>query len=163
MISDNPDGLFITWNCYGTHLPGDEQGWIDHGRGWRDSQPLLHAWAAHQLKFDESRLTPEIRSACRVAVGYLVRRRGWQLHAFEARSNHCHMVVSAREHAPDLVRDQTKAELTKQLRKQGLVDSKQPVWAAKGWIVFLDDDEAIREASVYTSEAQDRKRREIDC
>ena len=106
------------------------------------------------------RLSKPMRDAAEVAVSFLVKRRPWASHAFDARTNHCHWVVSASGYEPSLVRDQVKAEITKQLRKQSLVAEDGPVWSEGGWIEYLDDEDAIHQTSIYVLEAQDRKGRD---
>ena len=104
-------------------------------------------------------MTTGVRRAAVIAIQYLCTRRRWALHAFDARSTHAHLVVSAATHKPELVRDQCKAEILKQLRRQKLFDYDRPLWTDNGDIEYLDTDAEIEAASLYVLEAQDRKDR----
>ncbi|MEM6470835.1 MAG: hypothetical protein AAF802_14850 [Planctomycetota bacterium] len=157
MHTDTPLALFLTWTCYGTFLPGDERGWFKRGIGWQNAMLPLEQWHTHRLQHDVVCLGERERSVCSAALKHLGKRRGWTIHAFAPRSNHCHLVVSSKTHAPTLIREQTKAELTKQLRKHLRFCCNQPIWTTGGWTVFLDTDDQIEAAVTYTLDAQDRK------
>jgi REP element-mobilizing transposase RayT len=85
--------------------------------------------------------------------------RSWLLWALAVRSNHIHVVVTAPEYEPALVRDQLKAKATRELRRVFAVWKDRPVWTEKGDIEYLDSEEEIGQCVAYVVEAQDRK----DC
>lgn len=86
--------------------------------------------------------------------------RSWSLWALSVRSNHVHVVVTAPEYAPQLVRDQLKSKATRGLRHAFPVWNVRPVWSAKGDIEFLDSEHNIEQCVVYVVEAQNRKDRD---
>tara|TARA_R110002049_G_scaffold27321_2_gene94357 strand:+ start:630191 stop:630532 length:342 start_codon:yes stop_codon:yes gene_type:complete len=87
--------------------------------------------------------------------------RSWTLWAVSVRTNHVHLVVTAPEYDPRLVRDQLKAKATKELRLAFDIWKDRPVWTAKGDIEFLDTESDIEQCVLYVNEAQDRKDRDV--
>ena len=85
--------------------------------------------------------------------------RSWSPWAISVRSNHVHVVVTAPEYRPALVRDQLKAKATRELRRKFSVWRERPVWTEKGDIEFLDSEADIEQCVTYVTEAQDRKDR----
>ncbi|MEM6688673.1 MAG: hypothetical protein AAF664_04545 [Planctomycetota bacterium] len=160
MNTDTPRALFITWATYGTFLPGDSRGWRHRMHGQLPESHQLRDWHLSRLTHEPAIMTNEMQKAADVAAQYLCKRRNWVSHAFAARSNHVHFVVSAAHHEPALVRDQVKAEILKQLRKQYLFSRDRPLWAANGDIEFLDSESEVFAAATYVRDAQDRKDRD---
>jgi hypothetical protein len=101
-----------------------------------------------------------MQAVVEAAISEISGFRGWTLWACNARSNHVHVVVSALDYEPALVRDQLKAKATRELRKSWDVWNDRPVWTAKGDIEFLDNEEEIEQCVMYVAEAQDRKGRD---
>jgi REP element-mobilizing transposase RayT len=85
--------------------------------------------------------------------------REWSLHAISARSNHVHLVVTARA-APEKVRDQFKANATRVLRQMPDPVVQTNIWTQGGDIEFVDSDCDLEQVMLYVSEAQDRMDRE---
>ncbi len=91
----DPIAFFITWNTYGTWLPGDARGWVEYHHGWQLPAPALELECASRMTEDACRLTADQRSAVELQIAETCEHRGWHLHAVNCRSNHIHVVVTA--------------------------------------------------------------------
>jgi REP element-mobilizing transposase RayT len=159
MYSD-PLAYFITWTCYGTWLPGDDRGWARWEKGQIVPQPLLADWCKEQMTEGSCVLCEEQRAIVEDTIAKHCLHRGWHLHAVNCRSNHCHVVVAAKNHSGEVVRDQLKAWCTRKLKEaEGRNSSgnmtRQNWWTRKGSVRYLFDDESLEVVVQYTLEAQD--------
>ncbi|MEZ6138581.1 MAG: transposase [Pirellulaceae bacterium] len=144
---------FITWNTYGTWLPGDARGWRKRGSGQRLPRPLLENWCREQMRFDAVELSGHDRVSVEAACNEHCQMRGWSVLAVNARSNHVHIVVVANA-GPKVVRDQLKANCTRCLREQPIPLNVPRTWAKGGDIEILDTEEDIQNCVAYVLEAQ---------
>ena len=165
---DDPLGYFLTWVTYGTWLPGDARGWVEYRHGWQLPDPVRELEAAARMAEDACRLGAEQREAVQRQIAATYRRRGWQLHAVNCRSNHVHLVVSAGETPPKKIRADLKAWATRCLKEQArslgdapLADAsgyearRENWWAERGSIRFLFDESRLEAAILYVTEGQD--------
>jgi len=149
---------YLTWNTYGTWLPGDRRGSIAHG-GNRYGDPCfpsndgLEEHVRDGMKQEPLVLTVEMRRHLTDAIEELCDYRGWNLRALNVRTNHAHAVVSARA-APERVLAQFKARGTRRLREAGLVSSERKVWAEHGSTRYIWENESIEPAVQYVEEMQ---------
>ena len=87
--------------------------------------------------------------------------RSWHLHALNCRSNHCHLVVTAREYDGEQVRDQLKGwgkrRLNADQRNGAPQDQviREHWWTGKGSVRYLFDEKSLEAAILYTLEAQE--------
>ena len=156
MITD-PLGYFLTWCTYGTWLPGDCRGWVEYQHGWQLPAPPLEIECAARMTEDACRLTPQQCAAVDAQISETCRHRGWELHAVNGRSNHIHVVVSAFNIQPRKIRIDLKAWATRCL-KNTFEPQRVNWWADRGSIRYLFNDQALKSAILYTTDAQDRKR-----
>lgn len=160
-MHEDPLAYFITWNCYGTWLPGDQRGWTKWHKGEQVPAPKLVDWVRRRLTESPVKLDSRQRQAVRDAIVEVCQRRGWTLHAANCRSNHCHVVVTAVDYDGETVRDQLKAWSTRRLRAleqdAGVPESRlrKNWWASKGSVRHIDDIESLEAAIRYTIDAQD--------
>jgi REP element-mobilizing transposase RayT len=159
-MSTSPLALFITWTVYGTFLPGDSRGWKHRKAGQQPGRPHLETWHRDQLRHDILTLNESMRRVAEESIREICCVRSWSLWALSVRSNHVHVVVTAPEYTPQLVRDQLKAKATRGLRHAFPDWNVRPVWSAKGDIEFLDSEHDIEQCIVYVVEAQNRKDRD---
>jgi len=155
-----PLGLFLTWTVDGSFLSGNSRGWRHHTAGQQSPQPELEMWHHDRLKHEVVTLSDSMRRVAEAAIREICTVRNWSLCAVPVRSNHTHVVVSAPDYAPQLVRDQLKAKSTRELRAADTVWLNRPVWSAKGDIEFLDTDTEIEQCVLYVN-SQDRKDRDL--
>jgi REP element-mobilizing transposase RayT len=161
LMNTSPLGLFITWTVYGTFLPGDVRGWKHRSAGAQLTEPLLETWHRDRLNHDIITLNYSMQSVAEAAICEICSVRFWSLWASSVRTNHVHVVITAPEYNPKLVRDQLKAKATMELRRAFPAWKDRPAWTEKGDIEFLDSDTEIQQCVVYVSEAQDRKDRDL--
>ncbi|MEI2768857.1 MAG: transposase [Nitrosomonas sp.] len=150
----------MTWTVYGTFLPGDRRGWRHRQDGIKPAQPLLEQWHRDRLNYDVVLLNADMQAIAETAITEICTFRTWRLWAVSVRSNHAHVLLTAPNYRPTLVRDQLKAKATTALRAAFEIWQNRPVWAANGDIEFLDNDQDIEQSAIYVSEAQDRKCRD---
>ena len=146
-------GYFITWNTYGTWLPGDQRGWRKRGQGTLDPRPRLEAWCKDQMVASPVLLRDNDRETVHQACEEHCNVRGWDLMAVNARTNHVHAVVAALA-KPKLVLDQLKANCTRKLRLQVDPLLRDRTWARGGDCEILDTEEDRYNAIRYVKEGQ---------
>ena len=91
------------------------------------------------------------------------RIRGWELHAVNCRTNHCHVVVSANRD-PDEVREQFKAWGTRKLKELEQARQKKSVtalktirknwWTERGSVRYIGDEASLEAAIRYVLDGQ---------
>lgn len=155
-MSDGPLAYFITWTVYGTFLSGDPRGWRHKKQGAIAPSAGLRQWTKDRLVHPIKLLTPDDRVVCEAAIDEICVFRGWKRWARSARSNHVHVLVSAKDKKPELVRDQIKSKCTMEIRKANSDFVDRPIWTALGDIEFIDTEDEINECQIYINEAQDR-------
>ena len=152
-----PIGMFITWTTYGNWLPGDARGWRHRDGGMQLPQPRLERWCRQQLADEAVLLSPHDRETVEGAIREHCEHRGWELIEFNARTNHVHVVLIASA-KPSKVRDQLKANCTRELRCQESPLQAPKIWTKRGDCSVLDNDEEIQAAALYVREQQDNPR-----
>ena len=163
-MNDELLAFFITWTCYGTHLPGDDRGWTKWHKGEQVPQPRLEDWCRDRMSESAIVLYPAQRAIVERVVRDHCTIRGWTLHAVNCRSNHCHVVVTASNYDGEQVRDQLKAWGTRRLKEHQLQNGvevgslREHWWTRKVSVRQLFDEESIEAAVIYTLEAQDKGR-----
>jgi REP element-mobilizing transposase RayT len=150
----DPIGYFLTWNTYGTWLPGDARGWVKYHSGWQLPDPVRELEAEARMTEDACILTPEQRQAVEAQIAETCAHRGWTLHAANCRSNHVHVVVSADVDDPDKIRIDLKAWATRALKKQW-GSQRQNWWAERGSIRYLNSDVELERTILYVRDGQD--------
>jgi REP element-mobilizing transposase RayT len=160
-MHSDPIGYFITWTCYGTWMPGDERGWEKWHRGYQVPQPRLADWCRQQMVDSAVFLTEIQRQCVNTTVANHCRIRNWHLHAVNCRSNHCHVVVTARNYDGEVVRDQLKSWCKRKLKDEMRTHCRDAAairehwWAKNGSIRYVFDDDSLAAAIQYTLDAQD--------
>jgi REP element-mobilizing transposase RayT len=179
-----PLAFFLTWSTYGTWLPGDDRGWIEHGCGWQLPDAVRKLEAEARMTEDACRLDGEQRDDVERQIAETCKIRGWELHAVNCRSNHAHVVVTA-DQAPRIVRNQLKAWCTRRLkelemkRRQSRDETRslfgsasnastrtrrvseglrENWWAERGSQRFINDLESLEAAIFYVRDGQDKPR-----
>ena len=153
---DDPIGFFLTWNTYGTWLPGDARGWVEYQRGWQMPDPIRELEAAARMTEDACLLNLEQRVAVEKQIAATCRFRHWHLHALNCRTNHVHSVVSAPNTKPKKIRIDLKAWATRCL-KEKFDPNRENWWAERGSIRRLYDEDSLEATIRYVRDAQDRK------
>ncbi|MEX0710698.1 MAG: hypothetical protein WD278_00025 [Pirellulales bacterium] len=163
----DPLAFLLTWNTYGTWLPGDERGWVKYKQGRQAPDPIVKLEAEARMTEDACVLDDEQRMLVETTVADHCRIRGWTMLAVNCRTNHVHVVVAARHRDPDEVREQLKAWCTRRLKeldaqrgmgRPGSGEPRTQWWAERGSVRCLNDDESVEAAVRYVLEGQDLPR-----
>ncbi len=88
--------IFTTWTTYGTWLPGDDRGWFDPSVGLGRPDALQMRQATLMMTEDAVVLDLIQRQIVDRIIVEHCRIRGWKLHAVNCRSNHVHVLLSAK-------------------------------------------------------------------
>ncbi len=160
MNNDEPLAFFITWTVYGTHLQGDIRGWRKRRSGSQQPQPRLAQWRKDRLKHPIILLNDEQRAKVESAVRKHCDHRSWHLWKVNARTNHVHVVVTATGYDGAKVRDQLKANATRELREEWKCFHDRPVWTKLGDWECVNSEDDLAVVIQYVDEAQDRKERD---
>ena len=102
-------------------------------------------------------LDPEQRRIVEDTIADHCRVRGWHLHGVNARTQHVHVVVTARQRHPEVVMDQFKAWCTRRLKE--LERSHRPAeralrqnwWTQGGSKRWLNDEKSFWKRSGTSS------------
>ncbi|WP_442484682.1 hypothetical protein [Aeoliella sp. SH292] len=156
MIYNDPIAYFITWTVYGTFLQGDSRWWRQRTRGERAPQPLLEKWHRERLNHDIVLLDVEQRQIVELAISRHALHRGWHLWVANARSNHVHVVITATNYAGSTVREQLKANSTRELRHSFHLFLGRPVWSVGGDWQCINSEDELHQVVTYAGESQDR-------
>ncbi|WP_390621322.1 transposase [Maioricimonas rarisocia] len=84
--------------------------------------------------------------------------RRWTLHKLNVRSNHVHIVVTAPDCAPAIVRDQLKAWCTRKLK--AIHPRRSHFWTEGASCRWINHEDDLESAIRYVGEAQNRKWRD---
>ncbi|TWU00586.1 hypothetical protein Pla108_15380 [Botrimarina colliarenosi] len=156
-LHDEPIAFFITWSVYGTFLQGDSRWWRQRTLGDRPPQPRLENWHRDRLRHDVVLLNSAQRETVEIAIARHADHRGWRLWAANARSNHVHVVVTAPGFNGKRVRDQLKANCTRELRQRFDAFVDRPVWTVGGDWQCVNDEDDLHQVVTYAGESQERK------
>ena len=156
--TDTPLAYLITFRSYGTWLHGDERGSIDRfNNGYREPYlPPNKIWQRHnreQLKRRPFTLGRIERCSIKKAVLETCSIRRWCLHAFNVRTNHVHIVVTASS-KPALVLNAFKANATSRLREDQLWQYPFSPWADRGSKIKLWNERSVANAINYVLHGQ---------
>lgn len=150
----SPVVFFLTFGCYGTHLPGDERGSVErtrNGRGGYLSPSIALVQHAQQLMRDESYiLTRESATIVLSAIREVCTCRDWGLIAAHVRTTHAHVVVELTA-PPERAIVDFKAYASRVLNRS---EGTRRRWARGGSTVGLTSDRAIRRVVRYVISRQ---------
>jgi REP element-mobilizing transposase RayT len=166
------------FTAYGFWLPNDPRGsWSDYVRRWellrfgeatkvtthrsvakRPHDFRLRMEAKNSLKYPAVCFTG--RQALSIANGFqqAIDESGYVVHACSILPEHVHMVIARHERKAERIVGHFKARATQHLIADGLhplsafqeEDGSYPSpWGRRGWPVFLDCSQRIRDAIIY--------------
>ena len=144
---------YLTWTCYGTWLPGDSRGWHDWRHGWQVADPKIEAKNRQSMTEDAVTLNDLQRANVEATIRKHCDIRNWHLWAVNCRTNHVHVVTTARTHSPEQVRDQLKAWCTRNL-KTAFNPAKKNWWTEGAYIKQVENEDDLAAAIEYTLNAQ---------
>lgn len=159
-IMVDPIAYFLTWPTYGTWLPGDARGWIEHRKGWKLPDPILVLEAQAKMRESACVLSLQARTIVESQVAETCQFRKWTLHTVSCRSNHMHVVITAGNVVPRKIRSDLKGWCSRRLR-ENIDANRENWWAERGSIRWVFDETNLASILTYVSSAQDRK--QLDC
>ena len=164
MNSDEPFGLFLTWTCYGTWLPGDPRGHVANklrpGGSYQKRNNRIgtphdggDSFAMGQAKALQKHETVWLNSplAARAAESMLeaAQRRNWRILRAAVMANHVHVVVmDCPDHSPSVrrvLKGVSQAALT------DLLGHSRRWWTQHGSDRYLHGEKSIEAAINYVA------------
>ncbi len=140
-MPDRPLAYHITFGTYGTRLHGDARGTVDRPMN-EPGDPIVGENAdwkrieRAKLKFPPILLTEEQRLYADSIVVSICARGGWQLHAFAARKDHVHTLLTTKADAKT-VRRLLKRWLGQALSQRWPLAKEASWWAEGGSVKWV--------------------------
>src|SRR5579863_8251480 len=150
---------FITFSCYGSHLPG-QLGAVDRnhnvpGTRLPDPHPKLRQHYENSLKQPRFEMDEDQRAVTLEAIREVCRHRHWQLLAAHIRTNHVHTVVDAGcELAPESVMNAFKSYASRAFNLREPQTKGKLRWARHGSTRYLVSSDEVEAAVRYVLEKQ---------
>ncbi len=150
-----PLAYLLTFRTFGTWLHGDErtsvkrEGWNRYDHPRYPTNVTLERWMKEEMTQPIVILSDEMRTVVEAAIRDLCVRRGFGLKAVNVRTNHVHVVISAAR-KPERIVDALKANATKFLRENGLIDTGSEVWSRGRSRRYLWKPRHVEAAIEYT-------------
>ncbi|HME09213.1 MAG TPA: hypothetical protein VKG25_19295 [Bryobacteraceae bacterium] len=148
----------LTFICYGTHLPGDERGWVERTRGpyrggFHEPSENLGRYAYGLLESPPYQLDQPRASVVLDAIREVCRFRGWDLFAAHVLTTHVHIVA---DRLPDPKRALVdfKSYSSRSLSGRGFERPDCKRWARGGNTRHLPTLEAIFATVRYVANDQ---------
>jgi len=149
-----PLAYFLTWTTYGSWLPGDERGWTKRHGKFEQANRSLERHAEMLLDDEGVILTPEQRRIVESTIARHCELRGWRLWIVQARTNHVHVVVTAKDVHPDTVMEQCKAWCTRKLKEADPLAARERWWTERGSTRYINHGDGLEKAILYVRDAQ---------
>ncbi len=157
--NEYPLAYLITIRTFGSWLHGDERGSVDrHGRNIYGtariaSDPKFTARMLANIPNPEFLLNGPQRSCVENSIRRVYSFRGYNLQAINVRTNHVHAVISAALKPESLI-NAFKANATRELRENGLVNIEITVWSRGGSRRYLCKPNNVDAAIDYVVNGQ---------
>ena len=155
-IMPDPLAFFITWPTYGTWLPGDDRGWVEHQHGWQLPNTTLEQYCRASMSEEQCILSPLERKIVLQQIVETCQYREWIHFASDCRSNHAHILIGAPNTSPKKIRADIKAWCSRRLRELSR-PHQENWWAERGSIRYVWTEESLATVIQYITEAQGRK------
>jgi len=145
----------LTFNCYGTHLPGDERGWVDrtrgdHRGGYGETALALESHARERMRHAPYLLDERRGQVVVSAIQEVCTFRSWQLLAAHVRTTHVHCVVGGVQ-LPNRAIADFKVYASRALNR---IEERQARWARGGNTRALPASVSIHAAVRYVADGQ---------
>ncbi len=143
----------LTFNCYGSRLPGDERGWVERPRGeqrggYHDPNPGLNRYCRGVMKHEPYLLDLPKANIVLHAIREVCRFREWDLIAAHVRTTHAHVVVDRLQNVDRAVVD------FKTYASRALGTDARKRWARGGSTRPLSTPQAVSDAIEYIVDRQ---------
>jgi REP element-mobilizing transposase RayT len=153
-MAQEPVAYFITFTTYGTWLRGRAPGWVDrkhnqYGAPILAPDPRLEAAQRAALRQPVYRLDEAHRQVVLATILEVAARRTWPLWAAHVRTNHVHVILTARRTKPEKVMSDIKAWASRRLREAFAEDPQRNRWTQHGSTRYLWNEAALAEKVQY--------------
>ena len=151
----------LTLRTYGTWLHGDVLGAVDDEHNVYktprlENDPQRAGWKRGRMRSEPLVFDAIMRGITEQAIRDECRFRNWELVELAVRTNHVHMVIAYAQITPEEMTRLIKSQVTRALRRAGLVGEHRPVWASKiGSRKYLWTDQDMAGAVLYVHDYQD--------
>src|SRR5579863_3665478 len=148
----------LTFNCYGTRLPGDERGWVERARGdqrggFHDPNPGLNQYCRETMKQQPYELDLPRARIVLEAIREVCSYRGWNLIAAHVRTNHVHVIVYGLQNVDRAIVD-LKSYSSRALTRNGYDVNDRQRWARGASTRPLSTPGAVSSAITYVIDQQ---------
>jgi len=155
---NEPLAYHITFNCYGKHLHGDEEGSVDPQHNLYGNELLPPHKGIEKFEMEAMTQPPYFLDEPRRAVVLhtileVCKHRGWELIAAHVRSNHVHVVVDAKD-KPEKVMKDFKAYASRRLTEAGFDTKDRKRWARHGSTTYKWTPDELNTAIDYVIRGQ---------
>lgn len=149
---------FITFSCYGSHVPGDACGSVDsHHNRYNGplAEPSLNRTEAGRRAMRQKPylLDAMTRAAVLNAAKLVCGHRAWNLLAAHIRTNHAHFVIEAPAR-PEKVLNDLKSYATRRINQGMPRATPRHHWSRHGSTRYLWTDQQVRNAIRYVVHEQ---------
>jgi REP element-mobilizing transposase RayT len=157
MYSD-PLAYFLTYTTYGTWLHGRETGSVDQQHNAYDTPVLapdaeLEQRQRSKMKQPEYRLDGGQRAIVLETILEVANHRKWYVWAAHVRSNHVHVVISAKA-KPEKVLNDLKAWSSRRLKERLGEPPDRQRWTHHGSTRYIFNEDVLAEKIKYVLEEQ---------
>jgi REP element-mobilizing transposase RayT len=153
-IRPDPLAYFLTWTTYGSWLPGDVRGWVDHGGAIRETNERLVRGARRLLRHPVVVLDRSRRDLVERVIREHCAFREWGVEAVQCRTTHVHAVVAAMV-VPEEVLRSLKSRCSRKLSEA--TGRAGPWWTKGGSKRRLYERRAVENVAMYVMECQGRR------
>ncbi len=149
-----PLGYLLTWTTFGTHLPGDDRGWVhpamnEYGTPTGRPDSVLLETCEGVMGGSAYRLGERSRPVVMRAILDHCTHRAWRARAINVRTDHVHMVVSKTDRPPERLLGELKSWATRRLRAAGLAPTDSRLWTREGSTRYLFDEDSVFDSIDY--------------
>jgi hypothetical protein len=127
------DAYFITFSCYGQHLPGDARGWLCRSQNQvglprREPAPGLESYCRRKMPQTPYRMDAARRGIVVASIRRTCQYKGWSLLAVHVRETHVHLILQA-GCSPDLAMNALKSYASRALNEAAVDPPGRLRWA----------------------------------
>lgn len=154
----DPLAYFLTFTTYGSWLHGRTPGSVDRdhnipGTPFLPANPALEAARRASMRQEPYLLDEPRRGIVLHTLIEVSSHRKWKLWAAHVRSNHAHVVATARD-KPEKVMNDLKAWASRRLREAFAESADRDRWTQHGSTRWLNDESSFLRAVKYVIDEQ---------
>jgi REP element-mobilizing transposase RayT len=151
-----PMGYHITWDTYGSRLPGSPKPYVnrwnnEYGDDLPKPDPKREEAARDRMTQGPLKLTREQREEVERSLQGVAERYQWVIHQLASQSDHTHLVITA-PRVGDELRDAPKAVACRALNKKF---GKRTWWAKGGSCKYLWERDYFENAVGHVRDQRD--------